>query len=159
MRIAFLLPFVAVLAVGCRPLDVGAPILEVDAEAAPAQIQGNFRVGPLRVIDGDTFVMEGETIRIANIDAPEMAPRSKCLAEANLAEVAKRQLDGLLGASWAGTGSGVLPTIQRDGKDRYGRTLATVQAVDGKDVGEEMVFVGVAARWTGRRAEWCGTAL
>ena len=156
MRHALLLSLAALAAVGCRPMDAGAPILEAGTDVEPSQVRGNFRVGPLRVIDGDTFEMEGETIRIANIDAPEMAPRSKCLAEANLAEVAKRQLDALLGASWAGTGSGVLPTLQRDGRDRYGRTLATVVAVDGKDVGEEMVSKGMAVRWTGRRAEWCG---
>lgn len=129
--------------------------MEAAPEAEPSQVRGNFRVGPLRVIDGDTFEMEGETIRISNIDAPEMSPRSKCLAEASLAEVAKRQLDSLLGASWSGTGSGVLPAVEREGRDRYGRTLARVVAVDGKDIGEEMILKGVAVRWTGKRAEWC----
>ncbi|HZV84619.1 MAG TPA: thermonuclease family protein [Brevundimonas sp.] len=155
MRLALLLSLAALVAVGCRPLDAGAPVIEAGAESEPASATGNFRVGALRVIDGDTFVMEGETVRIANIDAPEMSPRSKCLAEANLAEVAKSQLDGLLGASWAGTGSGVLPVIERDGEDQYGRTLARVVAVDGKDVGDEMVASGAAVRWTGKQAEWC----
>lgn len=155
MRHALLLSLAVLSLIGCRPMDPGAPIMEAASEAGPSPVRGNFRVGPLRVIDGDTFEMEGETIRIANIDAPEMSPRSRCLAEANLADVAKRQLDALLGASWAGTGSGVLPSVERSGRDRYGRTLATVQAVDGKDIGEEMVAKGVAVRWTGRRASWC----
>ena len=152
----FLAPMLlaAMLAVGCRPLDPGVPISEASDGTASAARPG-LRVGPLRIIDGDTFVTEGETIRIANIDAPELSPGSECLAEANLAEVAKRELDQILGASWAGTGSGVLPVIDRSGRDRYDRTLARVASVDGKDVGEELITRGVAVRWTGKRADWC----
>lgn len=155
MRAALIASLAVLSVLGCRPLDPGAPLPDEGLRAETGARHPGYRVGPLRVIDGDTFEMEGETIRIANIDAPEMSPRSRCLAEANLADVAKRQLDGLLGASWAGTGSGVLPSVERSGRDRYGRTLATVQAVDGKDIGEEMVAKGVAVRWTGRRANWC----
>lgn len=149
------LAVVALALVGCRPLDAGAPIAENGSVSEAVQNAGGYRIGPLRIIDGDTFVSDGETIRLANIDAPELSPRSECLAEANLAEVAKRELDTLLGASWAGSGSGVLPVIERAGRDRYGRTLARVASVDGKDVGEELIARGVAVRWTGKRADWC----
>lgn len=157
MRAALIVSLATLAVIGCRPLDAGAPLANDGARADTGARHPGYRVGTLRVIDGDTFVAEGETIRIANIDAPELSPRSQCLAEASLAEVAKRQLDGLLGASWSGSGSGVLPTIERDGQDRYGRTLARVVGADGKDVGEEMILKGAAVRWTGRRAEWCVT--
>lgn len=145
----------ALALIGCRPMDAGAPIAESVSGSDAVQNRGGYRVGPLRIIDGDTFVSEGETIRIANIDAPELSPGSECLAEANLAEVAKRDLDQILGASWAGTGSAIIPRIERAGRDRYGRTLARVGSVDGKDVGEELIARGVAVRWTGKRADWC----
>ena len=137
-------------------MDAGAPIDDVVVAGGNAPPAG-LRVGKLRVIDGDTFEVDGETIRIANIDTPEMAPRAKCLAEANLAEIAKGELDGILGASWSGSGSAILPTIDRGERDRYGRTLARVVAVSGKDVGQELVSRGVAVPWTGRRADWCGS--
>jgi micrococcal nuclease len=144
------------LLIGCRPMDAGAPIDDVVVARGNAPPAG-LRVGKLRVIDGDTFEVDGETIRIANIDTPEMAPRAKCLAEANLAEIAKGELDGILGASWSGSGSAILPTIDRGEPDRYGRTLARVVAVSGKDVGQELVTRGVAVPWAGRRADWCGS--
>lgn len=154
---AVVLAFLALC--GCGPIDPGAPT----AEGAPeglhgrrAAIAGPYSVGRIRVIDGDTFEMAGETIRIANIDAPERSPRSRCQAEAALAEVATQELDELLGASWAGPdASTILPTLERDGRDRYGRTLARVRSVKGEDVGEALIARNVAVRWTGRRAEWC----
>lgn len=145
------------LLIGCRPMDAGAPIDDMQMGTGSNGPRAGLQVGKLRIIDGDTFEMNGETIRIANIDTPEMAPRAKCLAEANLAEIAKGELDGILGASWSGSGSAILPTIERGERDRYGRTLARVVAVSGKDVGQELVSRGVAVPWSGRRAEWCGT--
>jgi endonuclease YncB( thermonuclease family) len=149
------LAVLALALLGCRPTDAGVPIAENVSGSDAVQNRGGYRVGPLRVIDGDTFVSEGETIRIANIDAPKLSPGSECLAEANLAAVAKRELDQILGASWAGTGSAIIPRIERSGRDQYGRTLARVGSVDGKDVGEALVAKGVAVRWTGKRADWC----
>lgn len=156
---------IAVLALavfGCRPFDPGAPVDETPAgrSSVPAAVKtGGLRVGPLRVIDGDTFEIEGETVRIANIDAPESAPRAACMAEAALATVATRELGRLLGTDFEpGSGRTILPTLQREGTDRYGRTLARVQLVTGGDAGEEMVRRGVAVHWTGRQANWCGGA-
>lgn len=144
---------------GCRPMDPGSPIDDRPPEGSSGLREAMARphsVGRIRVIDGDTFEMAGETIRIANIDAPERSPRSRCQAEAALAEVATKELDALLGASWAGpNASTILPTVHRDGQDRYGRTLARVVTVGGEDVGEALIARNAAVRWTGRRAEWC----
>lgn len=116
------------------------------AETAPAERPSAY----VRVIDGDTIVVRGERVRIENIDAPEMPPHAKCWAEAALAIHALRAMQGYINEA---------PRIalSRHGKDRYGRTLAHLY-IHGADVGDAMVGMGVASRWTGRRWDWCGSA-
>jgi len=103
------------------------------------------------LVDGDTVAIEGERIRIANIDTPEIH-HAQCDAEKRLGLVAKRRLGELLAAGRIEVHRGD-PTTGRK-KDRYGRTLATV-SVDGRDVGAVLVDEGLAREWTGRRAPWC----
>jgi micrococcal nuclease len=102
----------------------------------------------LVIVDGDTFRIGGETIRILNIDTPEHGALAKCDAERMLADVAKDRLSGILGAS-----SGAV-ALDRRGRDRYGRTLALVR-VRGADVGELLIAARVAVRWEGHRHNWC----
>lgn len=116
---------------------------------------GDLPPASIRVIDGDTFVMDGETIRIANIDTPETPPRSRCPAEALLAQQATDGLRAVMLGEPGEEGLGGPYTLHREGPDRYGRTLATVSAIFGEDVGEEMIRRGLAVRWSGRRADWC----
>lgn len=104
-----------------------------------------------RIIDGDTLVtctQICETVRIANIDAPEMPPKSKCEKEAQLALDAK----ALLARLTDGRTVELIPEARS--RDRYGRLLATVR-VGGKDVGDALIAAGVARRWSGRREPWC----
>ncbi|WP_165351221.1 thermonuclease family protein [Ciceribacter ferrooxidans] len=102
------------------------------------------------VVDGDTVVIDGEKIRIFNIDAPELR-HAACDAERRLAEVAKRRLDALL------AGRPVIVVRSDNGrmKDRYGRTLARL-TVDGRDVGEILIEEELARPWEGKRQPWCG---
>jgi endonuclease YncB( thermonuclease family) len=103
----------------------------------------------LYVVDGDTFTLDGETIRILNIDAPELR-ESKCDAELRLGLVAKHRLSQLLKG-------GEINLLRGDGNritDRYGRTLARVR-VEGADVGEVLVSERLARPWTGKRRGWC----
>ena len=95
------------------------------------------------VHDGDTLWWAGEKIRIANIDTPEL--RGQCQAETNLAYAARDRLAVLLGDGF---------TIHREGRDRYGRTLARL-TVNGRDVGSMLVAEGYARRWDGARRGWC----
>lgn len=97
------------------------------------------------VVDGDTLWLAGEKIRLEGIDAPEMDGR--CETERALARRATMRLAQLL------AGGGI--ELRRNGADRYGRTLATID-VDGRDVGERLVREGLARTWTGRRESWCG---
>lgn len=100
----------------------------------------------VRVIDGDTLDLAGERVRLVNIDAPEMPPRSKCASEAEGALAATARLQALVEAGPV--------TLARTGVDRYGRTLAHVY-VDGADAGGALVAAGLVRPWEGRRRSWC----
>lgn len=105
----------------------------------------------ITVVDGDTIDVDGERIRIANIDAPEIH-QPQCDAERRLGLVAKRRLQELLA-------TGVLEITRGDPatgrlKDRNARTLGVV-SVNGQDVGEELVAEGLARPWRGKREPWC----
>ena len=100
------------------------------------------------VVDGDTFWIGGEKVRIADIDAPETHP-PRCDHEADLGDRATVRLQELLNA-----GPVTLAPADRD-TDRYGRLLRIVER-DGRSLGEQLVDEGLARRWTGRRLPWCG---
>lgn len=102
------------------------------------------------VVDGDTFWLEGEKIRIADINAPE-THGAGCASEAARGDSATRRLIALLNA-----GPFELEAGPRD-RDRYGRLLRTVRR-DGRSLGEALVAEGLAERWQGRRGDWCGNA-
>lgn len=82
-----------------------------------------------RVIDGDTFTTRTETIRIANIQAPE--------ANTDAGRSATAYLRGLIEYQNV--------TLQSHGKGYYGRTLATVW-LQNLNIGDEMVRAGHAKR-------------
>ncbi len=100
------------------------------------------------VIDGDTFRFQAETIRIADIDAPETHP-PRCAEEARLGERATRRLQELLNA-------GPFELRRAGGRDtdRYGRKLRTVTR-GGRSLGQVLVSEGLAREWAGRRRPWC----
>lgn len=98
------------------------------------------------VVDGDTWWQGGEKLRLADIDAPEIGS-PKCEAERRLGERAKARLLELLNSGEV--------TIERQGRDRYGRTLAVV-TIDGRSVGAQLIAEGLARRWDGARRSWCG---
>lgn len=99
------------------------------------------------VVDGDTFWMHGEKVRVADIDAPETHP-SRCPSEAKLGKAATQRLQALLNA-----GPIELAQADRD-TDRYGRKLRIV-ARGGESLGDQLVREGLARPWTGRRQPWC----
>jgi micrococcal nuclease len=99
------------------------------------------------VVDGDTFWIGGEKVRIAGIDAPETHP-PRCADEARLGNAATERLHALLNS-----GAVTMTSIDRD-RDVYGRLLRNV-SVNGSDVGEAMVSAGVAREYGGGRRAWC----
>lgn len=102
-----------------------------------------FMPPEVRVIDGDTFAMGSERIRVENIDTAEL--HSDCAAERRLAIAATVRASELLQGNLS---------LDRFGHDRYGRTLARVTLADGRDYGETMIADGLAHRW-GETRPWC----
>jgi len=102
------------------------------AAAAPAQV-----TGPARVVDGDTFSVGAERVRLWGVDAPE--GRQVCQNDQGqgyaCGDVARDQLVGLIG------GRAVRCEV-RD-RDPYGRAVARCLA-GATDLGEAMVRAGWA---------------
>lgn len=99
------------------------------------------------MVDGDTFYLAGEKIRIADIDAPETHDY-RCAEELERGQAATRRLQDLLSS-----GAVRLASIDRD-RDAYGRKLRTVE-VNGAGVGEALVGEGLARWYAGGRRGWC----
>ena len=84
-----------------------------------------------RVIDGDTFTTRAETVRIANIQAPEANTVAGRNATAYLRTLIEYK--------------NVI--LQSHGTGYYGRTIATVwRQSDNLNIGDEMVRAGHAKR-------------
>jgi micrococcal nuclease len=99
------------------------------------------------VVDGDTFWLQGEKIRIADINAPE-THQAGCPAERRLGDQAARRLTNLLNA-------GPFELIVRGRPvDRYGRALRIVMR-NGRSLGAQLVQEGLAETWRGKRSDWC----
>ncbi len=99
--------------------------------AAPVGIAGEYRV--LRVIDGDTVVIEGgEHVRYLGVDAPETQGSPECYGRE--ATERNRQLV---------EGKRVRLEADRRDRDRYGRLLRWVW-VDGTLVNEQLIREGYA---------------
>ena len=99
------------------------------------------------VVDGDTFWLNSEKVRIADINAPE-THSAGCPAEQALGDRATQRLIGLLNA-----GPFTLDTQGR-ATDRYGRSLRVVHR-GGHSLGGQLVAEGLAEPWRGRRSDWC----
>jgi endonuclease YncB( thermonuclease family) len=114
----------------------------------PAKFGSCFTGGGFNcVVDGDTFWMDGERIRVADIDAPETHP-PRCDYEAQLGRRATDRLRELLN-----DGPIELEAADRD-KDVYGRKLRIVTR-NGESLGDQLVQEGLARPWTGSRQPWC----
>lgn len=100
------------------------------------------------VVDGDTFYLDRQKIRIADIDTPEVA-QPACPAENERGQAATARLIVLLN-------DGAFSVV-REGRDedRYGRKLRVVVR-DGRSIGDTLVTEGLAHPWRGRKESWCG---
>jgi micrococcal nuclease len=128
------------------------PVLTTTASASARQAKPQFGYcfrggGTNCVVDGDTFWIDGEKVRIADIDAPE-THQPRCREEKMLGDAATERLHTLLNA-----GSFQLASISRD-TDRYGRKLRIVVR-HGASIGETLVAEGLAREWDGARHPWC----
>jgi endonuclease YncB( thermonuclease family) len=88
------------------------------------------------------------TVRILNIDAPEMPPKAKCEKEAKMAIEARARLAAAI--------DGKTVELVREGRqrDRYDRLLARV-VYQGRDMGEMLISANLARKWSGHREPRC----
>ncbi|AFL52933.1 hypothetical protein USDA257_c43950 [Sinorhizobium fredii USDA 257] len=101
------------------------------------------------VIDGDTFLFNGERILIADIDAPE-TKLAKCDAERSRGSYAKARLRELLNAGeFRLTASEAGFADEEAGKPR-------VVLRGGKSLGDILVSEGLVRKRASRPANWCG---
>lgn len=99
------------------------------------------------VVDGDTLWYGGTKYRLFEIDAPEIAGGAKCQQEYETGVKAAYLLQSLLQ-------SGIV-NMSQHGKDRYGRTLVSIQTGTG-DASEELLKAGLAVPFGGKSAsDWC----
>lgn len=105
----------------------------------------------LYVVDGDTIHYNGEKIRIANIDTPEISG-AKCDSELKRGLEAKAALKELVDGRPLVINRGDPDTGRM--VDQYGRTLALV-STGGRDVGTILIQQRHARPWTGHRMPWC----
>jgi micrococcal nuclease len=108
------------------------------------------------LVDGDTFVVDGERIRIIETDTPETW-RPSCERELKLGLDAKAELRRLLDQ----VDDRHPLTLVREGTDYFKRTLAYVY-VGEVNVGESMIASGHALPYrkgksakAWRKAQWC----
>src|ERR1051325_3472732 len=87
------------------------------------------------VIDGDTFDLNGERIRLFGIDAPEKKQPGGAEATAELRRLMRRD-----------------PVCKEVHRDRYERTVSLC-AIDGTDLSLAMIRAGQAVAWCAYRSE------
>jgi micrococcal nuclease len=97
------------------------------------------------VVDGDTAFIGGDRVLIAGIEAPSIQD-AQCTQENDRGVNAAVRLADFLN-------SGPV-TVSRPFRDEYGRMVRNV-AVKGQDVGERMINLGLARRYTGEKQKWC----
>lgn len=105
------------------------------------------------VHDGDTIRCGAQRVRLANIDAPELAGSERC------SRASRRRLASSRNPAWCDTALGersraaLAALVARGtvrltpvGRDHYGRLLARV-SVNGRDAGAFLIARGLARPW------------
>ena len=112
------------------------------ADAGSLSVVGKSRwVEVGSIIDGDTFrSRSGEKIRLLGINTPEIAHDNQ--PSQPFGPQAKRQLSQLI------SGKTVRLQLDRERKDRFGRTLAQIYLRDGSWINELLVKDGLAYTYT-----------
>ncbi|AQZ54251.1 thermonuclease family protein [Martelella mediterranea] len=111
--------------------------------------------GQIYVYDGDTIKIDGQRMRLLDVDTPEIS-KPRCSYEEKVGYQARDRLRDLIGQA------GTVEIIDSGTTDKYGRNLIHVE-VDGRDAGKILVSEGLALRyrggsaaWRERQRHWCG---
>ena len=141
---------VLLFAIAIVTVTVGFSVITGHDDAAAAvrasgERFGSCEGGPDCVIDGDTIRIEGETVEIAGMDAPEVRS-ARCEEERLRGVESIQKLTGLLNSGTVTTAGEVEGP---DGK------LRTAVQVDGRDVGAAMIKAGAAGELLTKPRNWC----
>ena len=160
-------PFQKVLIATGIAIHSAAVLVDGDIETGPAEAGmltsgGSTYAGTrITIIDGDTIALPctvagagcAEKIRLVDVDTPETY-QPHCEPERIAGLRAKERTAALVRAGRV--------TVHRQGVDRYGRTLASVDVAQG-DLGDILFAEGLALAYSagseakaGRIAHWCG---
>ncbi|MEI2301099.1 thermonuclease family protein [Ensifer sp. MJa1] len=145
------------LATPVPAVDVGVtpptPVVRPNEQVTTASIRTDqFYFCGIRddncVIDGATFVYHGETIRVADVDAPRIRQAS-CDRERSRGFYAKQRLRELLNA-------GDFKLVTASGR-QGGKADEKLRFVtrDEQSLGRMLVNEGLVRPWTGRPTPWC----
>ncbi|MGE7990388.1 thermonuclease family protein [Pseudomonas sp. NPDC089554] len=94
-----------------------------------------------QVVDGDTVrLSDGRSVRMIGINAPEIGRKGR--ASEPYAEAAKRRLQALVKASDGRVGL----VLGREGRDKYGRTLAHIYGRNGNNLEAQLLSEGLGYR-------------
>jgi len=100
------------------------------------------------VLNADTYVIDGRHVRLSNASTPQSTLHSRCWAEALLAADEVAYVRDLVAHAQT-------VDFKPTGKvDEYNRDLGLV-ALDGADLGDQLYQMGMAARLTDPRFDWC----
>lgn len=109
-----------------------------------------FAATEIRVHDADTLIIGEERVRVSNLDAPEIPPRSRCPEEERRGREATAEADRFLSTAQQ-------VTITPDGtRDQFCRIRATISA-DGVDLARHIIERELGAPWAGRTRDWCAS--
>jgi endonuclease YncB( thermonuclease family) len=102
---------------------------------------------PLYVVDGDTIKLGTQSLRLLNIDAPEVG-RAACAEERERGVRATERLRAMMAEGAV--------SIHPNGKaDRYGRPLVRLQT-NARDAGDRLITEGLAKPWPVQGdPKWC----
>lgn len=133
---------------GVAAYDSDRPAVSPADTVQIAFVMCSQRVRTDCVTDGDTIQIQEQTIRIADIDAPEVNA-SICAAEEIKGKQASQRLMELLNAAPF--------SLSVDGlrdQDQHDRKLRLVTRHN-KSLGEILVAEGLAHAWAGAKYDWC----
>jgi len=117
-----------------------------DIAATASQLPESFN--QVVVLDADHLVLDGKKVQLANAVAPSAIPGARCWSEAMAAKQGRRAVREMF---FAARHIDVRDTGQRDAD---GRSVALVQ-LDGVDLGETLLQLGLAAKPAAKRLDWC----
>ncbi len=99
------------------------------------------------VIDGDTLRLDGTVLQLAGVVAPDMNSLADCEQEMVLGAAARRHLHQFVreGVRFEATG----------GRTPSRAFLVHLYTDDGRSVADQLLELGLVARWPGQKPDWC----